>query len=303
MLALAIPLGLLVGLALGALGGGGSILTVPALVYGLDQDPHVATTSSLVIVGTTSLVALVPHARGGRVRVGQGLLFGALGTGGALAGSALAANVDPDVLLTAFAGLMTLVAVLMLRRSRVADAGSALASDLTLEPMLTLHPLTCACPRVVRLVVTASAVGLLTGFFGVGGGFVLVPALVLALGFPMPVAVGTSLLVIAVNSATALAARVGPVAAIDLDWPLIARVHRGGRDRQPRRRPARLARRSAHPHPGVRRAAARRGRVHRGAQRPRPCSDGASTRGLAGRPGAEARGPGCRAARSRPIDS
>ena len=222
MLALAIPLGLLVGLALGALGGGGSILTVPALVYGLDQDPHVATTSSLVIVGTTSLVALVPHARGGRVRVGQGLLFGALGTGGALAGSALAANVDPDVLLTAFAGLMALVAVLMLRRSRVADGGSAPASDLTLEPMLTLHPLRCACPRVVRLVVAASAVGLLTGFFGVGGGFVLVPALVLALGFPMPVAVGTSLLVIAVNSATALAARVGPVAAIDLDWALIA---------------------------------------------------------------------------------
>ena len=93
--------------------------------------------------------------------------------------------------------------------------------DPTSEPILTLRPLTCACPRLAKVVVTATAVGLLTGFFGVGGGFVLVPALVLALSFPMPVAVGTSLLVIAVNSATALTARISTVGT-DLDWPLIA---------------------------------------------------------------------------------
>lgn len=222
MLALAVPLGLAIGLALGALGGGGSILTVPALVYVLGQDPHTATTSSLLIVGTTSLIALVPHARAGHVRVPQGLMFGALGIGGAVAGSALSGHVDPEVLLAAFAVLITVVAVLMLLRSRGADAGGAAASDLTAEPMLTLRPFTCACPRVLRLVVTATVVGLLTGFFGVGGGFVLVPALVLALGFPMPVAVGTSLLVIAVNSASALAARLGSGVASDLDWRLIA---------------------------------------------------------------------------------
>lgn len=106
----------------------------------------------------------------------------------------------------------------MLRHSPDQATGAA-QDDPTSDPMVTLHPLRCACPRVAKVLVTATVVGLVTGFFGVGGGFVLVPSLVLALGFPMPVAVGTSLLVIAVNSATALAARVG--GAGTLDWPLI----------------------------------------------------------------------------------
>lgn len=217
---LALPIGLLIGLALGALGGGGSILTVPALVYVLGQDPRTATTSSLLIVGVTSLMALAPHARAGRVRFGQGLMFGALGTAGSFAGSALATHIAPQVLLTSFAALMLLVAALMLRRSLRA-ASTDLPQDPTTEPILTFSPLTCACPRLAKVAVTATAVGLLTGFFGVGGGFILVPALVLALSFPMPVAVGTSLLVIAVNSATALAARIS-TGAIHLDWPLLA---------------------------------------------------------------------------------
>lgn len=210
---------------------------MPALVYVLGQDPRTATTSSLLIVGVTSLIALIPHARAGRVRFGQGLLFGALGTAGSLAGTALSATVPPQALLTAFAALMLLVAVLMLRRSsrraagRRADDGAPRADgggfgDPSLVPLATLRPLTCACPRVAKLLVTATVVGAMTGFFGVGGGFVLVPALVLALAFPMPVAVGTSLLVIAVNSATALAGRLagpGPQAAgAHLDWAVIA---------------------------------------------------------------------------------
>lgn len=215
-----IPLGLLIGLALGALGGGGSILTVPALVYLLGQAPRDATTSSLIIVGATSLMALIPHVRAGRVRWAQGLVFGALGTGGSLVGSALASHVAPQVLLTAFAGLMVLVASLMLRRARRPAGTSDDEAPLTEPPLLTFSPLTCACPRLAKVVVTATAVGLLTGFFGVGGGFVLVPALVLALSFPMPVAVGTSLLVIAVNSTTALSARLSDGGA-QLDWPLI----------------------------------------------------------------------------------
>jgi uncharacterized membrane protein YfcA len=85
--------------------------------------------------------------------------------------------------------------------------------------MLTLRPLACACPRVAKVVLTATAVGLLTGFFGVGGGFALVPALVLALSFSMPVAVGTSLLVIAVNSATALVAHTAT--GSHLNWVVI----------------------------------------------------------------------------------
>ncbi|MEW1955383.1 sulfite exporter TauE/SafE family protein [Terrabacter sp. NPDC080008] len=220
MMVIAVPLGIAIGLSLGALGGGGSILTVPALVYVLGQDPRTATTSSLVIVGLTSLIALVLHARARRVRFGQGLLFGVLGTAGSLAGSALSASVRPTTLLTAFAVLMLVVATLMFRRARSVPRDSGQGLDLGVEPMLTLRPFTCACPRVAKVVVTATAVGLLTGFFGVGGGFALVPALVLALGFPMPVAVGTSLLVIAVNSATALAARIGSGGA-HLDWALI----------------------------------------------------------------------------------
>lgn len=219
MTMLAIPLGLVIGLSLGALGGGGAILTVPALVYGLGEDPRTATTSSLLIVGSTSLIAMVSHLRAGRVRVGQGLLFGALGVAGSLAGSALSVRVPAEVLLSAFAVLMVLVATLMLRRSFAVDGGGA-DPDLSLEPMITLRPVTCRCPRVAKLVATATAVGLLTGFFGVGGGFALVPALVLVLGYEMPLAVGTSLLVIAVNSATALGARMGSGAA-DVDWAVI----------------------------------------------------------------------------------
>lgn len=107
----------------------------------------------------------------------------------------------------------------MLQRSR---SGRTTGEDVGAhEPVIALRPLACACPRLIKLVAAATLVGLLTGFLGVGGGFVLVPALVLVLGFTMPVAVGTSLLVIAVNSATALAARVQHGTG-ELDWPLIA---------------------------------------------------------------------------------
>ena len=210
--------GLLIGVSLGALGGGGSILTVPALVYLVGQTPQDATTSSLLIVGAAALVAVVPHARRRNVRFGQGLTFGALGIVGSIVGSAASAQVRPAVLLTGFAALMMIVAVLMVRRSlnrQPLDTPAAAPH----EPMIAFNPFRCTCPRVATLVATATVVGLLTGFFGVGGGFALVPALVLALSFPMPVAVGTSLMVIAVNSATALAARAG--AGIQIDWPVI----------------------------------------------------------------------------------
>ncbi len=213
-----IPLGLLIGIALGALGGGGSILAVPALVHVLGQDPVTATTSSLIIVAITSLLSLPAHHRAQRVSVGQGVTFGLLGTAGSFAGSAASRAVPGEVLMTVFAVLMVVVAVLMLRRSqRDSPQGD---DDGTDEPILTLRPLACACPRLLKLVVAATLVGLLTGFLGVGGGFVLVPALVLVLGFTMPVAVGTSLLVIAINSATALVARAQQGVG-DLDWPLI----------------------------------------------------------------------------------
>ncbi len=257
-----VPLGLLVGLALGSLGGGGSILTVPALVYLLGQTPRAATTGSLIIVGLTALIGAIPHYRKGNVQVARGLVFGVLGVVGSIIGARLAAGVEPTVLLSAFSMLMFVVAFLMWRRTRRTPASgpaSPAATDEVPSSPATLagteeaasghatlagtdevsSPATLAgteeaasgrapagsagkrrlSPQAWRVVLAATGVGLLTGFFGVGGGFAVVPALVLVLGLPMPRAVGTSLLVISINSATALAARLG--SGVTFDWPVI----------------------------------------------------------------------------------
>jgi uncharacterized membrane protein YfcA len=221
VLALAIPIGLLIGLSLGALGGGGSILTVPALVYLLGQDTRAATAGSLIIVGVTALAGMTAHYRAGRVRVAQGVTFGVLGIAGAYVGSRLSVSVAPAALLAAFSVLMLVVAAVMLARSR-GSQGSVPATDVRLAeyPIITWRPaFSCACPQALKVLVTATGVGLLTGFFGVGGGFVVVPALILVLGFSMPVAVGTSLLVIAINSASAMLSRMGH--GLSLDWAVI----------------------------------------------------------------------------------
>jgi len=204
-LLVAVVAGALIGLSLGALGGGGSILTVPVLHYVLGVAAHDATTSSLFIVGISALVGAVTHARSGHVRWGVGLAFGAAGIAASFAGTALNRLVNPDVLLLGFAGLVLVAAAAMLARARTPSpvpAGAPARPD-------GASPGRSPAVRVARVVGAGLAVGLLTGFFGVGGGFVLVPALTLALGLAMPEAVGTSLLVIALNSAAALLARVG----------------------------------------------------------------------------------------------
>ncbi len=215
----AVPAGLAVGLALGALGGGGSILTVPALVYLLGQSVPAATTGSLLIVGTSALVGATSHRRTGTLRIGPGLVVGVLGTAGSFAGTHLATGVSPHVLLSAFAGLMVVVALLMLRRTRSLAAGDG--QGRTVQDPATPSHQGIDLRRAVRTLVAATVVGLLTGFFGVGGGFAVVPALVLALGFSMPVAVGTSLLVISINSATALIARYLAGAFAHVDWTVV----------------------------------------------------------------------------------
>lgn len=204
---LASPLGFLVGISLGALGGGGSILAVPALVYAAGQSPKSATTTSLVMVAITALIGLVPYWRANYVRFGAGTIFGLAGIGGSIVGSHWNDAADPDVLLLAFSVLMLVAAFGMWRRIRsdrvepvARSVGAAVATPAAVHARVD--------PRTVAKVAAAgTVVGLITGFFGVGGGFVIVPALVLTLGFTMPQATGTSLLVIAINSAVALTTR------------------------------------------------------------------------------------------------
>ena len=105
------PLGFLIGISLGALGGGGSILAVPALVYAAGQTPKHATTTSLVLVALTALIGIVPHWRAHRVRFGAGFIFGLAGVGGSLLGSHWNRAADPNVLLVAFAGLMLVAGI------------------------------------------------------------------------------------------------------------------------------------------------------------------------------------------------
>ena len=226
---LASPLGFLIGVSLGALGGGGSVLAVPVLVFVAGQSPSVATSTSLMVVGVAALIGAFGHWRNGRVRVVPGLVFGAIGTAGSVAGSALNRHLDGDVLLLAFSALMLVAAwrivagcptctrsgeASVLQRGDDSDAGASSSPHRAVAVLVATTHLT---PRgLATLAAVGTSVGFLSGLFGVGGGFVIVPALALVLKFPMPIAVGTSLLVIAVNCAVGLAARAGAGA---IDWP------------------------------------------------------------------------------------
>ncbi|MEU9603978.1 sulfite exporter TauE/SafE family protein [Streptomyces sp. NPDC048057] len=203
-LVLALLAGAVVGLALGGLGGGGSVLAVPALIYLLGFSPAAATTASLVIVAVTSATALVVHAREGNVRWRTGGLFAAAGLVPAALGGALAGRLPEAVLTGAFAVIAAVVAVRMLR-----PAG---ADDGATEAVRPGRPGAAAG--------AGAGLGAVTGVLGVGGGFLVVPTLTGTLGLRMRAAVGTSLLVISVNALAALATRSGT--AEGLDWGLIA---------------------------------------------------------------------------------
>jgi uncharacterized membrane protein YfcA len=237
-------LGLLIGGVLGGLGGGGAILTVPILVFVLGQTAQEATTSSLVIVGVTAVIGALGHAHAGLVRWGTGAAFGAAGVAAAYLGTQVNRHIDEQVLLLGFSGIMVLAAAGMLSRRERSPAtaaalrleapssghggshranpepGQATPGDRVSTAQLSHVDIRSASGSrtVLKVVGAGLAVGFLTGLFGVGGGFVIVPALVLALRFPMPAAVGTSLLIIAINSAAALAAR---STHATFDWAVI----------------------------------------------------------------------------------
>ncbi|MEW1654662.1 sulfite exporter TauE/SafE family protein [Streptomyces sp. NPDC093707] len=215
-LILALVAGAVVGLTLGALGGGGSVLAVPVLVYLLGFSPAEATTASLFIVTATSLTALFAHAREGRVRWKAGAAFAAAGIVPAALAGAFAAHLPQAVLTLAFAVVAGLAAARMLRpaRSSAASPSTSSASAPSSEASGERRP------RTVRAAGAGAGLGALTGLLGVGGGFLAVPALVAVLSFEMQAAVGTSLLVISVNSVASLATRTA--AATTLDWAVVA---------------------------------------------------------------------------------
>ncbi len=233
MVLAALGLGLIVGLIIGALGGGGSILTVPLLVFALGLSAQEATGASLIIVGITAVVASISHARSGHTRWRTGLLIAAAGIPASILGTRLTRLVEENVLLLVFAAVMLVAATGMLLRAghehdehppagnasneAAHPAGSAAHTATATRPVQQATSAT-GWRVALQLIAAGSLIGFLTGFLGVGGGFVIVPVLVIALSWPMPVAVGTSLLVIALNSAVALAARTGQD---DFAWDVI----------------------------------------------------------------------------------
>ncbi|RFU21734.1 sulfite exporter TauE/SafE family protein [Geodermatophilus marinus] len=204
LIALTVSLAVVVGLALGLLGGGGSILMVPLLVYVAGMDAKEAIAASLVVVGVTAAVSVVGHARAGRVRWRTGLLFGLAGMAGAFAGGFIGGHLPGTVLLVAFALMMIATAFAMIRGREAIDPSRAHA-ELPVLPVLA----------------EGVVVGLVTGLVGAGGGFLVVPALALLGGLPMGVAVGTSLLVIAMKSSAGLA---GYLTTVPIDWVLTGAV-------------------------------------------------------------------------------
>lgn len=203
-LILTVGLAVLIGLSLGLLGGGGSILAVPLLVYVADLPAKEAIATSLLVVGVTSAVGVLPHARAGRIRWRTGLLFGTAGMAGAYVGGRLAAFVPAAVLLTGF-GVMMLATATAMIRGRRGPGGSRVPRELPVR----------------RVLLDGVVVGLVTGIVGAGGGFLVVPALTLLGGLPMSVAAGTSLVVIAMKSFAALA---GFLSSVSIDWGLAAAV-------------------------------------------------------------------------------
>jgi uncharacterized membrane protein YfcA len=204
-------LALCIGLSLGLMGGGGSILAVPILVYVMGIPTKTAIAMSLAIVGTVSLISLIPHWRQGNVRLPLALVFAPTAMLGAYLGARLAGlpQITDTVQLMAFALVMLVASLLMIRKSR----GTDLAVTTPAPP-----PSAVVGTQTLWILIQGLVVGVLTGFVGVGGGFLIVPAFVLLLGVPMKHAIGTSLLIIAFNSAAGF---VGYLNQVVINWGLM----------------------------------------------------------------------------------
>ncbi len=203
---LALALGAAIGVLLGLLGGGGSILAVPALVYVLGLGIEQAIPVSLLVVGAASAVGALPKVRAGQIQWRLAAVFAAAGIPATFVGSAIGRNLPQSVLLIGFASVMVLAGIRML-----GDDGSTGTACTVGDSGINWRR--CA-PRSIP---AGFLVGLLTGMFGVGGGFLIIPALVLMLGVEMPIAIGTSLLIIVANSGAGLLSH---LSGTSIDWPI-----------------------------------------------------------------------------------
>jgi uncharacterized protein len=252
MIALAALLGLVIGAVIGGFGGGGGVLTVPVLVYVLGQSAQDATTASVVIVGISAAVGVLARARTGGVDWRTGVVFGVVGIPAAWLGTVLNHRVSQPTLMLAFAGLTLVAAAAMLLHARSTrpatqhadedttphhdrgggsvadeshDAPRASASDTGAGgrsvTVLTSRRDASAGPflaTAAKIALGGAAVGFLTGFLGVGGGFLVVPVLVIMLRMPMTLGIGTSLLIIALNSVSSVVSRIG---VAHVDWRIV----------------------------------------------------------------------------------
>mgnify|MGYP003383456016 FL=1 len=197
---------MVIGAVLGFIGAGGAVVAVPAFIYLFGFTPLEATTASLAVVAVSAGSGAIPRFKAHQVRLRQALLFWGLGIVGTFAGARLATVLPEKVVLAGFAVVMLGAAVAMWRKSSAVEP----SAERRTAPWL--------------LPVVAVAIGLLTGIFGVGGGFLIVPALVLVFGFPFGIATGTSLVVVALNSLTALAFKFDTVSQVEWHVPLLVIV-------------------------------------------------------------------------------
>ena len=226
-LLLPIVVGVCVGIIVGLLGAGGGILSVPILVYLLGQSPHNAAAGSLLIVGATSLIALIGRRK--EVHWKQGTVFGVLSIAGSFIGSFLNSLVSANLLMYLFSALLVIVAGLMFRKA-AKEKNAAGGKSQIVSPNTDVNEQVCnktsqgnensqrhnsRLHHWITIIIAAVLIGVLTGFFGVGGGFAVVPALTLIMHFDMKEASATSLLVMVIASLAGLAARMGTAIQID----------------------------------------------------------------------------------------